>query len=168
MPELPDLQVFSSNLDKALKGKKVKKITVPVAKKLNVSTAALKKKLEGQSIKRIYREGKELMIEFTTDTLSLHLMLHGNLYYFDDTNTNKHTIIEFLFADGKGLALTDWQKAATITLNPEPKEAPDALSPDITFSFMKDVLQSKTTVKARLMDQKVIRGIGNAYADEIF
>jgi formamidopyrimidine-DNA glycosylase len=42
---------------------------------------------------------------------------------------------------------------------------PDAL--DLTFGYMKNALQKKSNIKTVLMDQKVIRGIGNAYADEI-
>ena len=50
MPELPDLQVFSSNLNKLLKGKKVDKIAVPESKKLNAPVAELKKELEGEKV----------------------------------------------------------------------------------------------------------------------
>lgn len=168
MPELPDLQVFSQNLNRLLKGKMVTELNVPVRKKLNVSVAALRKHLTGQSIKKIYRDGKELHILFkNNEVLALHLMLHGNLYLFDEKNMNKHVILEMIFIDKSGLALTDWQGMATPTLNPEPREAPDALSKAITFKFLKEQMQTKTTIKNLLLDQKVIRGIGNAYADEI-
>lgn len=168
MPELPDLQVFSANLNKTVKNKTVKKISVPVASKLNVSASVLKKELEGQKIKKVYRDGKELFISFDNDSLlSLHLMLHGGLHLFEHDNTNKHTILEMLFDDDTGLALTDWQKAAVPTLNPEPKKAPDALSKDITPEYLQEILNTRAAVKNVLLDQKVIRGIGNAYADEI-
>jgi len=169
MPELPDLQVFSRNLEKKLKGKKVKKIVVPISKKLNVSVPVLQKKLEKQTIKKIYREGKELHIEFSKgDILALHLMLNGNLYLFDGENEHKNTIIELTFDDGKGLALTDWQQMARPSLNPPAKTAPDALSKEMTSIYLKDQLQkTRTTIKNFLLDQHIIRGIGNAYADEI-
>jgi formamidopyrimidine-DNA glycosylase len=168
MPELPDLQVFSFNLNKKLKGKKLKEIKVPVSGKLNVSVKKLQQTLTGQSVKAIYREGKELQIEFNKgDVLALHLMLHGNLYLVDAESLNKHSILELIFNDGKILQLTDWQKAATSTLNPPPKEAPDALSKEMTPSFLKEKLQKKAIIKNVLLDQKVVRGIGNAYADEI-
>jgi formamidopyrimidine-DNA glycosylase len=168
MPELPDLEVFSSNLNKRLKGKKVEKIAVPESKKLNVSVAELKKEVEGQKVKKIYREGKELHISFSNETvLGLHLMLHGNLNLFENKNTSNNAVIEILFDDNTGLALTDYQRAATPTLNPKERDAPDALSKDVTYTFLKENLQTRTKIKTLLMDQKVIRGIGNAYADEI-
>jgi len=168
MPELPDLQVFSHNLNKTLKGKKITDVVVRVDKKLNVSAATLKKQLTDQKIKEIHREGKELHIVFSDgDILGLHLMLHGNLYLFEKENLNKHTIIELWFHDSSGLALTDWQNAATPTLNPEIKPSPDALSKELTYTYLKEKLQSRAAIKNLLLDQDVIRGIGNAYADEI-
>src|SRR4051812_32879206 len=103
MPELPDLQAFSHNLNKKLAGKTVKEITIVNAKKLNVSHNELKEKLEGQKLDKVYREGKELYLEFSKgDILSLHLMLHGKLFLFEQKNTNKYPIIEFLFNDDSG------------------------------------------------------------------
>ncbi len=168
MPELPDLQVFSANLNKTLKGKTITKVDIPVTQKLNVSAAELKKALTGQSIKKVYREGKQLHISFSNDDiLALHLMLNGNMHLFEKTNHNKHTILALSFDDDTGLALTDWQSAATVTLNPEPNKVPDALSKEIDFQFLKELLQTRTAIKKLLLDQKKLRGIGNAYADEI-
>jgi formamidopyrimidine-DNA glycosylase len=169
MPELPDLEVFSSNLQRELRGKTVSKISVPVKKNLNVPVARLKKSLEGQKIKKIYREGKQLHIEFSNgDVLGLHLMIHGDLHLFNEKNDHKYTVIELFFDDGTGLALTDWQQNARPTLNPEISSAPDALSEKVNASFLqKQFAKTRTTVKNFLLDQKRIRGIGNAYADEI-
>ena len=168
MPELPDLQVFSANLTKQLKGLTVAGVEVPVTKKLNVTKAKLKGALEGASIKSVSRVGKELHIIFDNDNvLALHLMLHGALYLFEGKELRKHTIIALLFDNGSGIGLTDWQGMATPTLNPEEKAAPDALSKEITLAFLKKILQTKSTIKNVLLDQKIIRGIGNAYADEI-
>jgi len=168
MPELPDLQVFSANLEKKLKGLTITKVEIPVTKKLNATKAEVIEALEGTSIKSIYREGKELHIGLSNgNTLGLHLMLHGGLDLFEDNNLNKHTIIALFFDNGTGLALTDWQNAATPTLNPETKNTPDALSKEITPAYLKDALDTRSIVKNVLMDQKTIRGIGNAYADEI-
>jgi formamidopyrimidine-DNA glycosylase len=169
MPELPDLQVFSRNLNKKLAGKKLRKLNVPVTKKLKTPVAGLKKALEGQKLQKVYREGKELHIRFKNDNvLGLHLMLHGDLSLFNGTNEKKHTILEMIFDDGTGLAVTDWQKMATPTLNPEPREAPDALAKEVNAKFLRSVMQkTRTSVKNLLLDQHTLRGIGNAYADEI-
>ena len=169
MPELPDLQVFSKNLTKTFVGKTLKKISVPNAKNLNVSVLKLKSSLENQKLVGIKREGKELHFEFKDgDVLGLHLMLRGKLHQFEEKNTQKYTIIELLFTDNSGLALADFQGQATPTLNPVSREAPDALSKEFNLAFLKTRLaKSKAVVKSVLLDQHIIRGIGNAYADEI-
>jgi formamidopyrimidine-DNA glycosylase len=168
MPELPDLQVFSRNLDKKLAGKKVKKLTVVNDSKLK-QPASKFKTIEDATLEKVYREGKELRFKFSDrNVLGLHLMLHGKLHLFEVKNEQKNTIIELLFTDDTGLALTDYQGIATPTLNPEEKEAPDALSKEVDFEFLKKLLSKKrTAIKTFLLDQKMIRGIGNAYADEI-
>ena len=167
MPELPDLQVFSRNLTKIFKDKKLEKINATSAKKLNVPESKLKETLEGASLTKISRVGKELHFEFDNKhILGLHLMLHGQLYLFDDQNDQKYTIVEMLFEGGKGLALTDFQAAATPTLDPEKTDTPDALEVDEKYLSAK-LGATRTPVKTVLMDQKILRGIGNAYADEI-
>jgi formamidopyrimidine-DNA glycosylase len=167
MPELPDLQVFSRNLNKLFKGKTLKKVEVPNAKKLKVTATKLKDALEGAKLTEIRRVGKELHFEFEpARILGVHLMLHGQLHTFDGENKNKYSIIELLFEDNKGLVLTDFQAAATPTLDPEANDVPDALEVDIAYLKQK-LNKTKTPVKTVLMNQKVVRGIGNAYADEI-
>ncbi|MFD0792930.1 DNA-formamidopyrimidine glycosylase family protein [Mucilaginibacter litoreus] len=168
MPELPDLEVFSHNLNKKLSGKTVHQVTVHTSK-ANVSEKELQQTLHGQKLSAVYREGKELHFEFSKrDVLAMHLMLHGKLYYFEKKNEQKYPVIELLFNDDTGLVLTDFQKAATPTLNPEKKDAPDALSAEADKDYLKGVLAKKrTNIKTILLDQKIIRGIGNAYVDEI-
>jgi formamidopyrimidine-DNA glycosylase len=166
MPELPDLQAFSHNLQKRLNSKTLKEVKVHTTK-LNVSLSALKKAIENQQLKHVRREGKELYFEFDGGSvLALHLMLRGQLYL--DNEEHKYSIIELHFDDGLILTLTDFQKAATPTLNPEPKESPDAMDDKADYAFFKKTLQAKKgVIKNILLDQHIIRGIGNAYADEI-
>jgi len=166
MPELPDLEVFSKNLNKKLKGKILAKITV--AKGAKVSAAALNKALTGKKLTKIYREGKQLRFQFDDNIVGMHLMLHGKLFLFDKKNTEKHTVATFLFKDDAGLALTDYQGRANITLNPAESEVPDATSKELTPKYLQTLFtKSKAQVKNILLDQKKIAGIGNAYADEI-
>jgi formamidopyrimidine-DNA glycosylase len=168
MPELPDLQAFSYNLTKKLKGKKLEKVTVTVAAKLNVSEKELQDALAGHELEKFVRAGKELHLLFKGGhILGLHLMLHGGLIFFrKDEEQPKFSIISLQFDDGECLALTDFQKAATPTLDPEPNDVPDALEVEADY-LAKKLGKTKTPVKTVLMDQKVLRGIGNAYADEI-
>lgn len=169
MPELPDLNVFAKNLDKRLAGKKIEKIEVHNKSKLKTPVAQLKKEIEGSRLKEVYREGKELHFKFSNGAiLGMHLMLHGNLYLLEENNDKKNTIVEMHFDNGAILVLTDFQGAANIALNPLVKNSPDALSEKVDYTFLKQKLsKKKTTIKAFLLDQNNIRGIGNAYADEI-
>ena len=168
MPELPDLQVFSQNLGKQLAGKKLDRINVSKKAKTNVSAAALKKALQGQKLKSVYREGKELRFAFgNKNVLGLHLMLRGKLAWINEEGEIKNMLLELFFSDGKALALSDYQYNARINLNPEEANAPDALSSAVNEKFWKQKLQTRATIKNLLLDQQVVRGIGNAYADEI-
>lgn len=167
MPELPDLQVFAKNLNSIFKGKKLLELKIINGKKIKDNEAELNKSLAGGILKSVYRTGKELRFLFGNKTLlGMHLMLHGNLYIFDKKNENKFTVAEFYF-NNKGLALTDWQAIATVSLNPEERKGIDALSNDLNYHYLKSALQSKAKIKNLITDQNVIRGIGNAYADEI-
>jgi formamidopyrimidine-DNA glycosylase len=169
MPELPDLQVFSRNLTKHLGGKKVKSVTLSNAKKIKIPKVKFENTLVGKKVSRVKRVGKELHIVFTSgDVLSLHMMLHGQLYFYEGEHDKKNSVVDIRFSDNTGLVMTDFQGAATPIINPEEKDAIDALSPELTFTFLKRALAKKrSAIKIVLLDQKVIRGIGNAYADEI-
>ena len=168
MPELPDLQVFSQNLQKKLAGKKLTKLVITEKSKLKVPVSKIKKSLENQKLKKVYREGKEIHFLFANNVvIGLHMMLRGRLQYFTNTNENKFTILEMHFSNGVGVALTDYQRNAHLTLNPVIKDSPDALSKEVNVQFLKKILGRKAAVKNVLLDQAVIRGIGNAYADEI-
>lgn len=93
-------------------------------------------------------------------------MLHGTMYWYEGKNENKFTIGELLFADGTGLAFTDWQKALILKRDPEPSKVPDAM--DIPDGYLATTLKKTSrAVKTVLTEGKVVQGIGNAYVDEI-
>jgi len=167
MPEIPDLNIFSRNLSKRLNGKTLIEINVIVPRKLKVPESALKDALEGQQLAAIAREGKELYFSFQNGhVLGLHLMLHGTMYWYEGKNENRFTIVELLFSDNTGLAITDWQKAVILTLDPQTPKVPDAMNmPD---GYLKTALKGNSRyIKTVLTEGKVVRGIGNAYVDEI-
>lgn len=169
MPELPDLEVFAANLEKQFKNKTLEKLEVTVHKKLNVSEQELKAALEGHQLQSVLREGKTLQLHFGGgNVLGLHLMLHGEIKLSKEDEQVKFKIIEFHFKGGSSFALTDFQKQATPTLNPETSAVPDALSAEFDLNYFKKILAKKSVhIKQVLMDQKIVRGIGNTYADEI-
>lgn len=166
MPELPDIEIFSRNLKKQFAGNLLSKIIVANGKKLLDSQKDLSKALKGKKLNDIYRSGKEIHFRFDKDVImGMHLMLTGDIYPFIKKNHNKSTIVELHFNNGKGLALTDRMKNAFVKLNPEEKAGIDAL--DINYNRLKIILKRKSKIKNLLRDQNIIRGIGNAYSDEI-
>ncbi len=166
MPELPDVQVFADNLHKIFSNKKLVKVKVINGNKLKDSPAALAKRLTGKVLKKIYRSGKEMRFEFDDKTLlGLHLMLTGDIFVFEKKNEHKLTIVELHFDNDKGIALTDRMRNANVKLDPEDKNGPDAL--EVTYKYLRTITQRKTNIKNILLDQDMIRGIGNGYSDEI-
>ncbi len=166
MPELPDVHVFAKNLNKAFAGRKLLKIKVVNGKKLPDTADKLSKFLAGKVLKKIFRSGKEFRFEFADGTLlGLHLMLTGDLFIFEDKNDHHSTIVEMYFEGGQNLALTDRMRNAKIELDPVDKDGVDALGLD--FKYLKTIFNSKSAVKNILLDQHLIRGIGNGYSDEI-
>ncbi len=168
MPELPDIEVFSQNLNKMYAGKKLSKLVIVNGKKIKDKPSSLKSAIEGRTLKEIYRSGKEMRFCFSGNVvLGLHLMLTGDLFPFEKNNERKSTIVEFHFSGGKGLALTDRMKNANIVLNPVEKMGIDALDSRLNYKSLKEILNRKANIKNVLLDQDRIRGIGNGYSDEI-
>jgi formamidopyrimidine-DNA glycosylase len=168
MAELPDLSVFAGILTRRFAGKTLKSVDVKVAKKLKVTIDELKDAIEGKNLISVSRAGKTLQLHFANETvLGIHLMLRGELVLIDKENDDpKFEIIGFHFAGGAGFAVVDQLKQATPTLNPELPKSPDALDLELDY-FVALLAKKKTLVKEVMMDQKLMRGIGNSYADEI-
>jgi formamidopyrimidine-DNA glycosylase len=168
VPELPDIEVFAYNLKAMFCGKKLLKLTFKNANKLPDPHDELVKHLEGSVLKDIYRSGKEFRLQFSNGTLlGMHLMLTGDIFPFEGENERKLTIIEFHFEGGKSFALTDRLRNAHVKLHPVDKGGIDALSKEMNFKNLKSILSRKTKVKDVLLNQDIIRGIGNGYSDEI-
>src|SRR6476620_5360588 len=168
MPELPDIEVFTRNLKKMFGGKTMSKIKIVNNKNIKDSQKELSKALEGHKLKDVYRSGKEMRFLFSNGkVLGLHLMLTGDLIPFEEKNERKSTKVEFYFEGGNNLALTDRFKNAFIKLDTEDKEGIDALDSKLNYSYLKKALSRKAAIKNILLDQHVIRGIGNGYSDEI-
>lgn len=169
MPEIPDLNIFAENVSKAYRNKRVEKIKVMETRRIKTPVPKFQKAVGGQRLIDVYRDGKELRFLFENgNVIGLHLMLHGNIEPFERKNEHKFTMAELWFDDKTGLAISDWQRNAMIYLNPAKKDVPDALSKEVTYKLLKEKLsRSKAGIKAFITDQDIIRGIGNAYSDEI-
>jgi formamidopyrimidine-DNA glycosylase len=169
MPELPDLEIFSSNLHRRLSGKTVSKVEYHKTKRLNVTPEELHNALVGKKLARVYREGKGTHFHFEPDTcVGVHLMLKGEFHISSIPDAVKSRVATICFDDcDDALIVADPMALTTMTLGPTPSQVLDALA--VTTDGLKPILrrQPYSLIKVLLMDQDALAGIGNAYADEI-
>ncbi|HJV33718.1 Fpg/Nei family DNA glycosylase [Geomonas sp.] len=171
MPELPELTVFADNLSKAVVGKEIVKVDYRGKKSVKVPTEELTRSMVAARIDKVQRVGKQLLVRLSNDaTLFIHLMLKGGfvLTKTEELQQLDAVILAVSFADGSALALTDPRGMATVALNPKRGEQPrDGLK--VTADYLQAACQRQPNkmIKALLVDQEVIGGIGNAYSDEI-
>jgi formamidopyrimidine-DNA glycosylase len=124
--------------------------------------------LAGHRFTRAHRRGKFLWVE-TDDgpELGLHLGMSGRIDIDEPPAPNHWDRFSIAFADGGRLALRDKRRLGRAVIQPDYSHVgPDAA--DITREeFRKRMHRSRAPLKARLMDQKAISGVGNLLADEI-
>jgi formamidopyrimidine-DNA glycosylase len=168
MPELPDLEVFSKNINKRLAGKQVTEVTIHRSQQLNVTPETLTEALNNTSLSEVKRAGKTIHFLFSNQQiLEVHLMLKGEFDIVPDDALVKPKILSLRFDDDDYLVISDKQNLAKLRLNPKLSSVPDAL--DLSLDYLTKQLKkrAKRKIKAFLIDQEIVRGIGNAYCDEI-
>lgn len=186
MPELPEVQTIANQLERELAGKEIVGLSVLNAKSFTGKASDV----IGQKIIRISRRAKVLIVELDNGKFLLfHLKMTGQLIYIDRDKRiagghadhdwhaelpNKHTRIIFDFGNDQKLFFNDlrvfgWCKVVTKAEMDEyfTKFGPEPL-PKIDIESLKAraVRMKNSAVKKFLMDQSVIAGIGNIYADE--
>lgn len=172
MPELPDLQVFSKNLKKIIANKKIIEVECFNQAKINIDTDTVRAKTLGTEISDIIREGKELYFHLANTTVfSVHLMLNGkfDIFTLSEISGVKYKILSIGFEDNLALVISDFKGLCKVTFDPTLTSTPDALSKTFTLEYFKSAINNnlKKNVKAFLINQDIVKGIGNAYADEI-
>jgi formamidopyrimidine-DNA glycosylase len=168
MPELPDLTVFSNNLANKLIGKKVHSVEYHNGRNLKVSLVDLQNALLNTFIMVVRRSGKEIEFQFSScASLFVHLMLSGGFVITRTPEIENFKILTIGFEDGITLVVSDPGGLVSIKLNPPESKVPDALDVDGSYLKKKISQRPKLLAKAFLIDQSIVRGIGNAYADEI-
>lgn len=171
MPELPDLTVYAENLAKAVVGKQADRVTFHKSGRLNVSEGELAGALTGSRVTAVERTGKQ--VSFRTDKgaeLRVHLMLTGGFALTSAAELARldAPVLAITFTDGSALAVTDPKGWATVSLNPAVEaKVPDALQVSAEYLQQLCSKKPKALIKALLIDQALIGGIGNAYVDEI-
>lgn len=180
MPELPEVETVKRTLAPRIEGLKIKKCSVYYEGSIKThSSDTFRKEIEGAVIKKIERRGKFLKFFLNTGKILLiHLRMTGNLILAtEDDPVTKHTHIIFYLDGGLQLRFIDIRKFGTIyLLLPEELDrvhgyailGPEPLGSDFTLEYFKEKVKKRDkNIKTLLLDQDVVAGIGNIYADEI-
>jgi formamidopyrimidine-DNA glycosylase len=183
VPELPEVETIRRDLEKEVVGKRVKSVEVTGVR--SIRRHANKKdfvaRVEGQKITGTVRKGKYLLVKLEDgDILVVHLGMSGQLLRAKSAKDAppKHTHVTITFTQGGMLRFVDPRTFGEVFVT-----TPDALEdavPELAhlgFDPLEDVMSwtdfcnllyaRKTKIKALLMDQRFVAGIGNIYSDEI-
>lgn len=191
MPELPEVETVRRGLSRLIVGKKIADVRVYNAKSLQASRSEINNVITSATVTRVRRRAKMLMIDLDNgSTLLAHLKMTGQMVYLGETDwgaghpndsflgklPDKSTRVEFDFADGGQLFFNDQRKFGWIKLLPTEviaglplmtKLGPEPLIGDPYPEFERRIRRRKTSsIKAAILDQTVLAGVGNIYADE--
>ena len=176
MPELPEVETVVRGLRRTILGKKIKNLKIFPSRVLHSSPALLKRNLIRQRIQEISRRGKNIIIKLSSgDLLVIHLGMTGNLFYLNrPAFMGKHDHIDLEFSDKTYLRYSDIRKFGKFKLVKSSQSAKEEvlkkLGPEPLEISRDDFVQllqkKKGRIKSVLLNQSIIAGIGNIYADE--
>lgn len=172
MPELPDIQVVSERISESFIGKQLTKIEFYRTKRVKPTEDAFVGSLTGKKVHSIARHGKALIIGFDGgDLVLIHLMLKGRVALDAEIRKSTVAILHFEHDAIQFYDPTSWTVIELVQDSDQLPPTPDALDRNaFTIGYWLDSLEKKSRkkIKTVLLDQDVVLGIGNAYADEIF
>ncbi len=190
MPELPEVQTTVSGLNRAVTGLLINDVWTEYNSSYFHGSDTIKdpkffkyfkKQITGAKITSVTRRAKNILIHLSNNfTILVHMKMTGHVMYGNYNKKdpfNKHIRLIFYLSNGKTMELCDTRKFAKVTLIPTHTMhetvhlkgiGPEPLEKKFTFEVFKKVISKKSTgkIKLVLMDQSVIAGIGNIYADE--
>jgi formamidopyrimidine-DNA glycosylase len=183
MPELPEVETIRTGLDRLLIGQIVSNVSVLWAKSYS-SPLPSRQILIGCQVVGSRRFGKLLVVDFDNGlSLMAHLRMTGQLIVVSPEQTvllelpDKTTRVIITFESGVTLYFNDQRKFGRIVVVPTSEVGndafinalgPDPTRPGFTVRTLTESLAGKQlSIKAALLDQHVIAGIGNIYADEV-
>jgi formamidopyrimidine-DNA glycosylase len=179
MPELPEVETVVRGLRQSLPGRRILSVRLGKTDFID-DAAALETWLPGSRIEAVRRWGKFLVFELRSSDsqcsrllLIVHLGMTGQLVtQTPETPALKHTHVYFALDDGRELRYTDARRFGRIAVVPESqgesvlgKLGLDPLEVS-REEFIGQFAHRRARVKALLMDQTVLRGMGNIYTDE--
>jgi formamidopyrimidine-DNA glycosylase len=194
MPELPEVETVRLGLQEFLPGQDIKSITKDWPKSLPVTEELICDSLIGAKVESVQRRGKLIIMPLSSGySLLIHLKMTGQLVYRpnkgkgfggghpNDSLIDKlpdrstRVIIELtngtlFFNDQRKFGWVKLEKSEGLYENNTflSKLGPEPLEDNYTFEQFKNAIKrrAKTSIKAAILDQTVVAGVGNIYADE--
>ena len=192
MPELPEVETVVRGLNRLILKKKIAQVKHNWPKSFPNLEKDVNNFMIGVEISKVQRRGKAIIIKLNNGwALVTHLRMTGQMVYRGEENwgaghpnddflndlPNKSTRVEIDFEDQTKLFFNDQRKFGYMKLLPEPeieelsffqKLGPEPLEDNFTVEIFKERLLKKknSLVKPTILDQSVIAGVGNIYADE--
>lgn len=192
MPELPEVETVVRGLNRLILKKKIAQVKHDWPKSFPNLEKDVNDFMIGAEILKVQRRGKAIIIKLNNGwALVTHLRMTGQMVYRGEENwgaghpnddflndlPNKSTRVEIDFEDQTKLFFNDQRKFGYMKLLPEPeieelsffqKLGPEPLEDNFTVEIFKERLLKKknSLVKPTILDQSVIAGVGNIYADE--
>ncbi len=175
MPELPEVETVVRALRRPLSGRTILSFHNTWARHIATpSPAELGARIVGRTIQALDRRAKYIVITLDGgETLIIHLKMTGHLSVVDPAEPwDKHTHTWFELDDGRQLRFHDPRKFGKVYLVTDSESILGRLGPEpLTATFTPAVLQtqlsrSRRALKTCLLDQTVLAGVGNIYADE--
>jgi len=193
MPELPEVETVRRGLERLIVGRHIKMATVyDLPKSFPNAQADVEQFAYGATIVAVKRRAKVLLIELSTNyTFVTHLKMTGQLVYVGNERfgaghpndsligslPDRSTRVAIAFDDGTTLFFNDQRKFGWMKLYPTPevmniafmqKVGPEPLEDSFTAEVFVSRIRRRnnTTIKAAILDQTVLAGVGNIYADE--
>lgn len=182
MPELPEVEVIRRDLEKEVDGRKIKDVDVTLMRAIrrHPNKSHFKKALVDRKIRGVSRRGKYLLLRLDDEnTLVIHLGMSGRLVREKQTKKPlpAHCHVVITFATGGQLRFADPRQFGEMFVAPmdELNQIPelahlgiDPIEEPLSWRMFEQMLAGKKAkLKAVLMDQKFVAGIGNIYSDEI-
>ncbi|MGH2907340.1 MAG: bifunctional DNA-formamidopyrimidine glycosylase/DNA-(apurinic or apyrimidinic site) lyase [Solirubrobacterales bacterium] len=177
MPELPEVETIRRQLAPVVEGRTIEAADVSDARwVLPLRPATFERRVTGRSIESLERRGKYFVFKLDDGSaLLMHLRMTGNLLYLDgsDDEQRSHLRGQLWLEDGGSLAFVDPRRFGTAELVKSTDEyfatrlGPEPFGEDFNGELLHRLTRKrKTPVKAILLDQKTVAGVGNIYADE--
>lgn len=181
MPELPEVETVRRGLDRFVVGRRVNAVEVGRERTVRrTSREAVVAGLTGAVVTAANRRGKYLLLPLDTgDEVMIHLRMSGQLLVAPSgSDRPAHTHVVAHLDDGNEMWFVDPRTFGEVVVF-DPTNAqvevpdvaslgPDPISDGITLRSFRSIVRSRSrSLKPLLLDQRVIAGIGNIYADEI-